>query len=165
MTERTRFVEGWAAEVLSKNHFRSIGAASVVGGAVLSVLAFPLVASGDRNLIFGSAICLSVGVAILVGEYHRGINKVWAVLAFTFAVAGVGGLLWAANGALNNAMLNDRRCFAIQHDMLSAQPRRNDGPDLFQALGCRPQGVGSVFARPTRLERRANHKLPNGGRS
>lgn len=41
---------------------------------------------------------------------------------------------------------NDRRCLAIQRDMLSAQPRRADGPDLFQALGCRPQGEGNVYA-------------------
>jgi hypothetical protein len=44
---------------------------------------------------------------------------------------------------------NERRCLAVQRDMLSAQPRRDDGPDLFQALGCRPQGEGSVFATPT----------------
>lgn len=44
---------------------------------------------------------------------------------------------------------NDRRCLAIQRDMLSARPRRTDGPDLFQALGCRPQGEGSVYAPRT----------------
>lgn len=41
---------------------------------------------------------------------------------------------------------NNRRCLVIQRDMLSAQPRRADGPDLFQALGCRAQGEGSVYA-------------------
>ncbi len=43
---------------------------------------------------------------------------------------------------------NEMRCLAIQRDMLSAQPRRSDGPDLFQALGCKPQGEGSVYATP-----------------
>lgn len=41
---------------------------------------------------------------------------------------------------------NDIRCFAIQRDMLSSMPLRSDDPDLFQALGCRPQGEGSVYA-------------------
>lgn len=50
--------------------------------------------------------------------------------------------------AVRNAESNDRRCIAIQRDMLSARPRRADGPNLFQALGCRPQGEGSVFAAP-----------------
>jgi len=48
---------------------------------------------------------------------------------------------------------NERRCLAIQRDMLSARPRRADGPDLFQALGCRPQGEGGVYAPPARATR------------
>lgn len=43
---------------------------------------------------------------------------------------------------------NANRCLAVQRDMLSARPARPDGPDLFQALGCRPQGEGSVYAPP-----------------
>ena len=45
---------------------------------------------------------------------------------------------------------NSRRCEAIQKDMLSARPRRSDSVDLFQALGCRPQGQGNVYAPPVR---------------
>ena len=58
---------------------------------------------------------------------------------------------------------NDHRCLAIQHDMLSAHPRRSDSPDLFQALGCRPQGSGGVYAPPTARERIARRPLPSGG--
>lgn len=36
------------------------------------------------------------------------------------------------------------RCTALQSDMLSASPRRTDGPDLFQALGCKAQGDAMV---------------------
>lgn len=43
---------------------------------------------------------------------------------------------------------NLSRCTALQSDMLSARPRRQDAADLFQALGCRPRGGGSVFAPP-----------------
>ena len=40
----------------------------------------------------------------------------------------------------------ERRCVAIQRDMLSARPLRADDADLFQALGCQPLGEGSVYA-------------------
>ncbi len=48
---------------------------------------------------------------------------------------------------------NTARCRIIQDDMLTATPRRTDGPDLFQALGCQPQGDGTV-AFPKRVEQR-----------
>lgn len=56
-----------------------------------------------------------------------------------------GSATFAANFEFSDGN-NDRRCLAIQRDMLSARPRRSDSPDLFQALGCRPQGEGSVYA-------------------
>lgn len=58
---------------------------------------------------------------------------------------------------------NDARCLSIQRDMLSAHARRADDPDLFSALGCVPEGEGSVYAPPTDRERRAGHPLPWGG--
>lgn len=67
------------------------------------------------------------------------------------ALSGAGGivlLLVAFAQASQERAANDRRCLAVQRDMLSAVPRREDAPDLFQALGCRPQGDGSVFAKP-----------------
>jgi hypothetical protein len=41
---------------------------------------------------------------------------------------------------------NDRRCEAIQRDMLSAHPKRSDDTAIFEALSCKPQGAGSVYA-------------------
>lgn len=51
--------------------------------------------------------------------------------------------------AIVDSLANDRRCLAIQNDMLSASPKRSDGPDLFQALGCQPRGQGGVYAPPS----------------
>ncbi|WP_235516878.1 hypothetical protein [Sphingomonas sp. Leaf28] len=68
-----------------------------------------------------------------------------ALLAGVFTLAGV---VTFSSGIEMTNPANDRRCLAIQHDMLSASPRRSDSADLFQALGCRPQGEGSVFAKP-----------------
>jgi hypothetical protein len=69
------------------------------------------------------------------------------------------------SSAINDDAANDRRCLVIQRDMLSAKPRRDDGPDVFQALGCRPQGDGIVRAKPTDRERQARRALPDGGYS
>jgi hypothetical protein len=43
---------------------------------------------------------------------------------------------------------NARRCEALQGDFLSAYPRRADSREIFQVLGCRPQGDGNAFAQP-----------------
>lgn len=68
-----------------------------------------------------------------------------AIMSGILAIAGV---IVAYASFEPSGRANDRRCLAIQRDMLSAEPRRDDGPDLFQALGCRPQGEGSVYASP-----------------
>lgn len=51
---------------------------------------------------------------------------------------------------------NDRRCLALQSDILSARPRNVNGILLFQALGCRPQGEGSVYAPAQRKQHTAS---------
>lgn len=58
------------------------------------------------------------------------------------------GVVVAYLGYQPGAAANERRCAAIQKDMLSATPLRSDGPELFSALGCRPRGEGSVYAPP-----------------
>ena len=63
----------------------------------------------------------------------------WLALALLVAVAGVGLLLYAGVDGLEHAHFNERRCRAIERDMVSASPRRSDGPALFQALACRPE--------------------------
>lgn len=49
----------------------------------------------------------------------------------------------------DNIRTVDAECLAIQKDMLSANPRKSQGPALFQALGCHPQKANAS----TRLER------------
>jgi len=68
----------------------------------------------------------------------------WVGLAAVLisAIALIGTLM----PLVNRDPANSRRCLAIQRDMLSSMPLRSDDPDLFQALGCRPQGDGSVYA-------------------
>ncbi|WP_426255823.1 hypothetical protein [Sphingomonas sp. DC2300-3] len=62
-----------------------------------------------------------------------------------FVIAGA-ILLPATSNAAAAAKANERRCLAIQKDMLSSLPLRANDADVFQALGCKPQGAGSVYA-------------------
>jgi len=83
----------------------------------------------------------------------------WSLFAGAalFALAAGGHVYERSNPA------NDRRCLAIQRDMLSSLPLRPDDPELFKALGCKPQGDGSVYAvseRPIKKLTNAAH-APN----
>ncbi|WP_165895482.1 hypothetical protein [Sphingomonas sp. PP-CE-1A-559] len=83
------------------------------------------------------------------GRSHPRQVVVAAVLATLLGLLAATGFFVAASStAVKDSRANDARCLAIQRDMLSAKPRRNDDPDMFQALACRPQGEGSVFAKP-----------------
>ncbi|MBI0530369.1 hypothetical protein [Sphingomonas sp. TX0522] len=71
---------------------------------------------------------------------HLTLGGVWIVAALFIG--------WSElSRGIESISANDRRCLAIQRDMLSSMPMRSDDPDLFQALGCRPQGGGSVYAQ------------------
>lgn len=88
---------------------------------------------------YQSVSCMTLGCAD--EPTTRGI----AVVLLPFV--GIIGTSTVTHG-IQDSRANDRRCLAIQGDMLAAQPRRADGRDLFQALGCRPKGEGSVYAVP-----------------
>lgn len=91
------------------------------------------------------------------GLFGVGVGSWWALTGYESptwqkVIAGL-LILWGAisllvmlGWAIETSRANDQRCLAIQRDMLSSMPFRSDGPDLFQALGCRPQGEGSVYA-------------------
>ena len=115
-----------------------------------------------------SVIGLAAAATIML--IYSGTSSDYAIAGIVMLVVGaLIGLFafWYAFGLLtlttDNARHNEARCLAIQHDMLSAHPRRSDGPDLFQALGCQPSGEGGVAAPPTDRERKAGHPLPWGG--
>lgn len=64
----------------------------------------------------------------------------WGVAAVIALGAAV--LFFAANDAVNQSEWNDQRCVRIQKAMMHPTGRtRTDLPDLFTALGCRPQGM------------------------
>ena len=97
-----------------------------------------------ETLAAGFGICIVGVYASLLRTNNRGSRIGWSLLSFVAFVF----LMNRLDASEAESQINDRRCLAIQKDMLSARPRRLDAPDLFQALGCRPQGEGSVYASP-----------------
>lgn len=93
------------------------------------------------------------------------VEKGWIASVLMGLILSVVVLVWNASifEPSASARANDKRCVAVQADLLSAHPRRPDAADLFQALHCRPVGEGSVHAPPTDRERKAGRSLPWGG--
>lgn len=142
---------------------------AVAAGAVL--LAFcmqPVLRFVDADRFLGGGAFVGAAFTGLVAAW----NETKRLPAFVFGLSGIvmlllGGWLLASTStrAGSDAVANDRRCIAIQRDMLSAHRRIEDGPDVFQALGCRPQGTGVIRVKPTDRELKAGHPLPSGGYS
>lgn len=129
----------------------SSGAGFVAAAALLAYILQPYVRFLPSNTAIGGVV-LAIS---LVGYHAAAANKDFDKVAARAVVGGLGVFLLMLSffQAEDESWANDRRCLAIQRDMLSAQPRRHDGPDLFQALGCRPQGEGSVYAAPVGRKR------------
>lgn len=95
------------------------------------------------GLIVAGIVFCGYWASIYWGDWDA--KVMLAIAVVLLPLVGIIGTSTVTHG-IQDGRANDRRCLAIQGDMLSAQPRRADGPDLFQALGCRPQGEGSVYA-------------------
>lgn len=101
------------------------------------------------NLTQRTALVAAAVVAVVMLEIASDMRAVPRMILVTIALLAVFGTWqWVVADRPDDELANDRRCEAIQHDMLSARPKRADGPDLFQALGCKPRGAGSVYAPP-----------------
>jgi len=120
------------------------------GAAVLAFSASPLMRYADPVEIWTFGIALASMIIINLIEDEEANSPLGIVTTRVVGYGTICLIVWWSSDWTSSAKANDRRCLAIQGDMLSAQPRRADGPDLFQALGCRPQGEGSVHAPPDR---------------
>lgn len=124
-------------------HFWSFGlAAVVIGYFAQGEMAF-------SNPVHLATIGLMAGIAIIVAHSvalaDDGKGKIATAIAVILSVT-VGVFVTREGGVADAAIqANIERCAIIQQDMLAANPRRDDGPELFQALGCKPQGDGTVY--------------------
>ncbi|MEG3089476.1 hypothetical protein [Sphingomonas sp. PB4P5] len=132
--------------------FRTAVPILAVGGSVLVFGLSPLLRFADPVQIWIAAIVIAIVLTMnLAQEKARGqLGLVLSIQIVGYAAVGIA--VWWASDWTASSGANDRRCIAIQRDMLSAKPLRDDGPDLFQALGCRPQGEGSVYREPSYAE-------------
>lgn len=120
-----------------------VGCTVVIGFTVSPLLRF-----ADPTWLAWSGCILAVSlIANYVIAFTDFKEPWWTIICFVTFAALV-QIIVALGYAGEASTANDRRCQAIQTDMLSARPRRADAPDLFQALGCHPQGEGSVHAPP-----------------
>lgn len=132
----------------------------IVCAAVLAFAIQPLLRFYAPGSLLNVGICfiiVAVGFAVIRGHvaeldkpegrpHAKGsIANIITATVVAFLVAAV-LFISATSQATRDLHANEARCLAIQHDMLSSMPLRSDDPDLFQALGCRPQGGGSVYA-------------------
>lgn len=137
-----------------------------IAAAVLAYFSAGEMAAADPIPLASAGLFLALAIIV---DHHANTTEPsrWTIVMMVASVllfcGGAGIVNYVASQAEQSIHANQARCLAIQRDMLSAHPRRSDSPDLFQALGCRPQGNGGVAAPPTDLEKRAGHPLPWGG--
>jgi hypothetical protein len=119
-----------------------------LGAAALIVFAMagPVLSYGDGLHLAGVGGLLGLAVLAYHTVYIReGADRyLWLSVALTAGLTGGIAMIGEMMTIMDNARANDTRCADIQHDMLAAQPRRTDGPALFYALGCSPQGQQRV---------------------
>jgi hypothetical protein len=131
------------------------GAPAVVASLVFLYFISPLVAFADPGHLFivGFSMASSVGLALAIALYGRrskaGFD--WMV-TFGLMVAPVGAALIALGPTFDNARRNREQCRALQIDMSSVRPHRKDSREMFEALKCSPQAVGTVqfWSKPLR---------------
>lgn len=122
-----------------------------IGAIVLAFMSGREMEAANPVALATIGLVVALGVicshhAAMSASKKYGAVATWASLIF----AVLAGLIIMIVGGEADANLtaNLARCQLIQDDMLAAKPRRSDGPDIFQALGCHPQGVGTVAFPP-----------------
>lgn len=116
------------------------------------------------RLIFFSSILLWIVIATELHESKIGRVKAGLITGLASMIFLLPFFLLGVSRSGPEEEANDSRCLLIQRDMLSARPRMANPADVFQALGCKPQGRDvRIFVSPTNRERAAGKALPWGG--
>lgn len=123
---------------------RIFATSMVVMAAVWAYFASSLLAFADQSdlAVFGGLFGIGAGGTWLA--MREVLERHWGWTFGTVFILSTLMLLWQLNLAMTNYGANEKRCVALQRDMLSAKPRRADGPALFEALNCNPSGTEPV---------------------
>jgi hypothetical protein len=129
---------------------KTTAGAAVVLSASLAYFAAPVFAFADSGTLATLGMGLGVGASGAWLAVLQGWGRRWEIPFLVVMVSSLMGLVLLTTDATTHYTTNKKRCVAIQEDMLSIAPRRADGPDLFQALRCQPQGAGEVKFLPNK---------------
>lgn len=147
------------------SNLRPFAAAAIPFAAVIAFASSPLIRFADPTWVWAGGYSLALGLALILLWATVDVKAEWAGwIGGAFFLVGAAMLFRAGDQATTLSKANDRRCLTIQQDMLSAHPRLPNGHDIFQALGCQPQGTeDQIRVPPTDRERLAQRPLPWGG--
>ena len=117
---------------------RSTRPALILGAAVFAYFNQPVIRFMDAYPAYEGAAVTAMGLILMTAAMT--VRRDFLGIIFGIA-AFVVGTMWlgdAFDDAVKRAARNDNRCFRIENEMLSTKPPRDDLPELYQALGCRP---------------------------
>jgi hypothetical protein len=123
-------------------------AAMVTATSIALVAAYvfqPVQRFASYGLLFlgGLLIAMALVPRMVIPRHRMSTAGLWTI-GTPLVLAGA-VLFLAGQAALHRSDWNDRRCMRLQRAMLHPTPTtRTDLPDVFTALGCRPQGDAPV---------------------
>ena len=118
--------------------------AAVVVSATFAYFASPVLEFADPGTVLNFGMATGVGAGGAWTAFHGDWGRRWEWLFLLCCMVGLAGLTWQVIVGTDNLAVNRSRCEIIQFDMFSGKPLRADGPELFQALGCKPSRAGSL---------------------
>lgn len=125
---------------LADRDIRLVGGVCIAAGAMFAYFAQPLLRFADPfDLALGGGIMACLLIAIwshLVNESSLRRQKIYSWLGTAVFCA---FMVIVIAPALVRSRAHDRRCREIEETMLSGVTGRDDLPDIFEALQCRPQ--------------------------
>jgi hypothetical protein len=121
---------------------------AVPAAAVLAFVTQPLLHLVDPDWLFYAGLWVAGAVAMLMAARRFRPDRSRRQVFWLYMLVPLIALIVIAANALERANWNDLRCARIETAMLHPDPNtRDDLPDVFQALGCRPQHVTPPGAR------------------
>lgn len=127
---------------------RAFVASALIFAAILGYFSLPLLAFANPVWLLNFGFIFALGASCWWFSRQLELPKSWRIFGTTFGLVGLLGLGVVIMDGFENSTKNDERCVIIERDMLSASPRRADGPDIFAAMNCRPQ-LDDTIAFPT----------------
>jgi len=129
-----------------------LATAAVIVAAVWAYFSAPVLRYADPAMLSSAGGLLGAGLA---GAWMAG-RMDWGRRWFVpYALVGVGAAIFLViqlNVAYSFSDANIARCAALQADMISAQPKRSDSADVFDALGCIPRGTEAIHFPKTQAK-------------